>query len=67
MRVQAQQYDTVDALCWRHYGRTEGVTEAVYRANPGLAELGPILPTGYWLELPNTTVPAQQNIIQLWD
>lgn len=67
MRVQAQQYDTVDALCWRYYGRTEGVTEAVYQANPGLAELGPVLPTGHCLELPNTTAPAQQNIIQLWD
>ncbi|HFH3796607.1 TPA: tail protein X [Yersinia enterocolitica] len=67
MRIQAQQYDTVDALCWRHYGRTEGVTEAVYQANPRLAELGPVLPTGHWLELPNTTEPAQKTIIQLWD
>lgn len=67
MRIQAQQYDTVDALCWRNYGRTEGVTEAVYQANPGLAELGPVLPTGHWLELPDTTEPAQKTIIQLWD
>ncbi|EIN2245665.1 tail protein X, partial [Escherichia coli] len=22
MKVRAHQYDTVDALCWRHYGRT---------------------------------------------
>ncbi|EHH3043189.1 hypothetical protein J7Y97_001127 [Salmonella enterica] len=21
MKVRAHQYDTVDALCWRHYGR----------------------------------------------
>ncbi|EMK7712502.1 tail protein X [Yersinia enterocolitica] len=67
MRIQAQQYDTVDTLCWRHYRRTEGVTEAVYQANPGLAELGPVLPTGHWLELPDTTEPAQKTIIQLWD
>ncbi|HHQ3522746.1 TPA: tail protein X [Pseudomonas aeruginosa] len=25
----AHQNDTVEALCWRHYGRTGGVTEAV--------------------------------------
>ncbi|MDI5563536.1 tail protein X, partial [Salmonella enterica subsp. enterica serovar Kentucky] len=25
MKVRAHQYDTVDALCWRHYGRTQGV------------------------------------------
>ncbi|MDU5021445.1 MAG: tail protein X, partial [Clostridiales bacterium] len=22
MKIRAHQYDTVDALCWRHYGRT---------------------------------------------
>lgn len=38
MKVRAHQYDTVDALCWRHYGRTQGVTEQVLKANPGLAE-----------------------------
>ncbi|HHX4412865.1 TPA: tail protein X, partial [Pseudomonas aeruginosa] len=27
--VIANQSDTVEALCWRHYGRTAGVTEAV--------------------------------------
>ncbi len=41
MKVRAHQYDTVDALCWRHYGRTQGVTEQVLQANPGLAEYGP--------------------------
>ena len=41
MKVRAHQYDTVDALCWRHYGRTQGVTEQVLKANPGLAEYGP--------------------------
>ncbi|MEA3581460.1 tail protein X [Klebsiella pneumoniae] len=38
MKVRAYQGDTVDALCWRHYGRTQGVTEQVLQANPGLAE-----------------------------
>lgn len=46
MKVRAHQYDTVDALCWRHYGRTQGVTEQVLKANPGLAEYGPFLPHG---------------------
>ena len=27
--VIANQGDTVDAICWRYYGRTAGVTEAV--------------------------------------
>lgn len=38
MKVIAHQYDTVDALCWRHYGRTQGMTEIVLAANPGLAD-----------------------------
>ena len=46
MKVRAYQGDTVDALCWRHYGRTQGVTEQVLKANPGLAEYGPFLPHG---------------------
>ncbi len=40
----AHQNDTVEALCWRHYGRTAGVTEAVLEANHGLADYGPTLP-----------------------
>lgn len=35
--IRTIQNDTVDALCWRFYGRTAGVTEAVLEANPGLA------------------------------
>ena len=53
MKVRAHQYDTVDALCWRHYGRTQGVTEQVLKANPGLAEYGPFLPHGLQVELPS--------------
>ncbi|STJ58043.1 tail X family protein [Escherichia coli] len=41
MKVRAHQYDTVDALCWRHYGRTQGVTEQVLKANPGLPNTAP--------------------------
>ncbi|TLX52838.1 phage tail protein, partial [Stutzerimonas nosocomialis] len=32
--LRAQQGDTVDAICWRHYGRTAGVVEQVLDANP---------------------------------
>ena len=53
MKVRAYQGDTVDALCWRHYGRTQGVTEQVLQANPGLAEHGPFLPHGLQVELGN--------------
>jgi phage tail protein X len=66
--VIAHQGDTVDAICWRHYGRTAGVTEAVLDANPGLADLGPILPQGVLVNMPEaqTTAPLRQ-MVNLWD
>ena len=67
MKVRAHQYDTVDALCWRHYGRTKGVTEQVLLANPGLAEHGPLLPHGLEVELPDLLQAAITQTVQLWD
>ncbi|WP_340610786.1 tail protein X [Xenorhabdus bharatensis] len=67
MRVWAQQYDTVDALCWRHYGRTQGVTEQVLEANPGLADLGAILPHGTEVTLPDIAPAPVTPTLQLWD
>lgn len=70
MRITALQGDTVDAICWRHYGRTVGMTEAVYAANPGLAVLGPLLPLGTQIELPDLpTQPAAatRHLVNLWD
>ncbi|WP_019411169.1 tail protein X [Pseudomonas psychrophila] len=66
--VYAQQNDTVDALCWRHYGRTAGVTEAVLVANPGLAEHGPFVPHGTLINLPEAQPAApQRHRVNLWD
>lgn len=66
--VIARQGDTLDALCWRHYGRTAGVVEAVLEANPGLADLGPILPHGQRVVLPEQAPqPQRQDLINLWD
>lgn len=69
MRVTAQQGDTVDLLCHRHLGRTGGVTERVLETNPGLAALGPILPVGTAVELPDAdaAAPRTNDLIQLWD
>ncbi|KAI3489592.1 hypothetical protein L1887_46643 [Cichorium endivia] len=61
------EYDTVDALCWRHYGRTQGVTEQVLQANPGLAEYCPFLPHGLQVELPDITASTTAQTVQLWD
>ena len=66
--IRTIQNDTVDALCWRFYGRTAGVTEAVLEANPGLADHGPILPQGLVVYMPEAPTSApQRQMVQLWD
>ena len=66
--VRAVQGDTVDAICFRYYGRTAGVTEAVLEANPGLADLGPTVPIGHVVTLPEITEQAEQKTaVNLWD
>lgn len=66
--VIALQGDTVDLLCLRHLGATAGVTEATYRLNPGLADLGLILPLGRAVTLPDLpATTARIETVQLWD
>ncbi|MEX5877937.1 tail protein X [Providencia hangzhouensis] len=67
MKTRAIKGDTVDAICWRFYGRTTGMTEAVLLANPNLAEHGAVLPAGLLIELPEITEEPVQPLIQLWD
>lgn len=63
--ITANQGDTVDLICWRHYGRTAGITESVLAANPGIAAM-PHLPMGTQVILPELAPEAQRDIIQLW-
>lgn len=66
--VRAQQNDTLDALCYRVYGYTQGITEQILAANPGLAEKGPLLPHGMQINLPAIThSPQRAPTVQLWD
>lgn len=65
--TRALQGETLDALCWRLYGRTAGVTEAVLEANPGLADLGPHLPQGQRILLPDQAPQPQRQAVALWD
>ncbi|RFS78116.1 phage tail protein [Leclercia adecarboxylata] len=67
MKVYALQGDTLDAICARYYGRTGGVVEIVLKANPGLSELGVVLPHGTAVELPETDSAAKTETVNLWD
>ncbi|CAI2488170.1 Phage Tail Protein X [Serratia ficaria] len=59
------QGDTLDLLCQRHYGTTQGVTEIVLAANPGIAEQI-FLNAGQVVELPDINQTTQQETVQLW-
>jgi len=66
--VTAHQHDTLDALIWRHLGHTRDVVERVLELNPGLAGVGPILPHGHTVLIPQrvTTAAPAAPLIQLW-
>lgn len=64
-KIFAIQNDTIDAICWRYYGRSSGVVEKVLEANP---ELEVILDIGTPVILPDIETPQQtKQTIQLWD
>lgn len=65
--VHAIQGDTVDALVWRHYGRTAGLVEMVLNANPGLSAHGPVLPMGTPVLLPPPPPAPTRSIINIWE
>ncbi|XPV77922.1 MAG: tail protein X [Desulfovibrio sp.] len=66
-KYRTKDGDTVDAICWKYYGRTEDTTEAVYMANVGLADKGPILQAGIIITLPEIAAPEKDKGVSLWD
>jgi phage tail protein X len=76
MIAVAQDGETLDAVCWRVLGRTAGVAEQAYELNPGLADLGPLLPGGTQIILPDVVAastattaaaPVRRETVKLWD
>lgn len=63
----AMQGDTLDLICWRFYGQQSGAVELVLDANQGLADLGPVIPTGTAIVLPDLPKPSTElQPIRLW-
>lgn len=62
-----RQFDELDDICWRYYGRTQQTVEAVMIANPNLADLMPILPEGLTISLPDLPQPETTETLRLWD
>jgi phage tail protein X len=61
-----KQFDEVDHICWRYYGRTQQTVEAVLEANPGLADMAPILPAGVAIFLPDLPAPETVQLLRIW-
>jgi phage tail protein X len=67
-RVISREGDVLDLVALEAYGRTAGTTEAILDTNPAIAGLGPVLPAGVELILPDLaddTVAA--GTVRLWD
>lgn len=65
----SREGDVVDRIALAAYGRTAGATEAVLDANPHLSTIGPVLPAGVTVALPDlllATVSAPA-LVKLWD
>ena len=68
VRYRTRDGDSLDAICWKHYGRQAGAVEAVLEANPGLSEVGPVLPAGFVIGLPELPQTAPEiETVGLWD
>lgn len=66
-QVRALQGDTVDLICRRYLGQTAGLVEKALELNAELATLGPILPVGTLVTLPEPAPVIHNSTINLWD
>ena len=60
---------TVPLIVWRRFKRQmPGLVEEVYATNPGLADLGEVLPLGatFSLPIPPPREAERQDAIRLW-
>ena len=59
--------DTLDYIAWKFYRMLEGrVVEQLLDANPGIADLGPVLPAGVLVNMPDIAPQQQEQGVRLW-
>nr|WP_159159291.1 tail protein X [Aeromonas veronii] len=59
--------DTLDYIAWKFYETLEGrVVEQLLDANPGIADLGPVLPSGVLVNMPDIAPQQQEQGVRLW-
>ena len=68
IRYRTRDGDMIDAICYAHYGRTDGAVEAVLEVNRHLANRDPVLPGGLIIDLPDLPArAARPDPVRLWD
>ena len=59
--------DTLDYIAWKFYETLEGrVVEQLLDANPGIADLGPVLQAGVLVKMPDIAPQQQEQGVRLW-
>lgn len=67
-RYLTSEGDTLDYICWKHYGQQSGAVEAVLEANPNLGDLGIVIPLNTEILLPDLPAAAsEEQPVTLWD
>lgn len=60
--------DTAEYIVWKYYGRQDGrLVEQLLEANHGLADIGPLLPAGVLVTLPDIQPEPDAEVVRLWD
>ncbi|MBC3233315.1 tail protein X [Pseudomonas lurida] len=68
-KVRSIAGDSVNLLLYRELGRCDDAAEeTLWRANPDLAEYGPVLPAGVSVAVPEmASRPAPLRPVSAWD
>jgi len=66
-QYRTKQGDMLDAICYKFYGRESAAVDAL-KANPGLADKGPVFVAGILINLPPLATPVTPSqAVRLWD
>lgn len=58
--------DSIDLIAYNRFGVTHGATEAILRANRGLAAAGTKLPEGLTVNIPAFVVKKVSSAKRIW-
>jgi phage tail protein X len=59
--------ETLDQICFKHYGVTNGILEIVLTSNPHLSESDVFLKGGLTVFLPPLERQVNKETVRLWD